>query len=368
MIYFDYAATTPVDKEVLETYIKANQNFFGNSTALHKLGIEAEYMYQKAKKEMFELFKLKNYEAIYTMNATEANNIALFGIARKSKTGRIITTTIEHPSVKKVMLELQKEGYDVVFLDVDEEGLISLDDLEKAMTKDTLLVSIIGVNNIAGSIQNLKEIAKIVRKYPKAKLHVDLVQALGRIDIDFQDLDLFTFSSHKIYGLKGLGVLCFKSNLDLVPILFGSSVQLGLKPGTVDVPSIIANTKALKLLFQNQNRNYNYVKDLNLTLRSAIKELPILINSPKGASPYILNISLPNYNGETTQRLLEEKGFCVGTGSSCSSKTKEVEPTIYAMYKDEKRAKNSIRISFSYHNSKEDVLKLAEALKEIVHV
>jgi cysteine desulfurase len=368
MIYFDYAATTPVDKEVLETYIKANQNFFGNSTALHKLGIEAEYMHQKAKQEMFALFKLEKYEAIYTMNATEANNIAIFGVVRKAKTGRIITTCIEHPSVKKVMKELEKEGYDVIYLNVNEEGLISLNDLEKAMTKDTLLVSIIGINNIVGSIQNIKEISKIVKKYPKAKLHVDLVQAIGRLDIDFEDIDLFTFSSHKIYGLKGLGVLCFKNNIDLVPILYGSSVQLGLKPGTLDVPSIIANTKALKLLLQKQDKNYNYVRKLNLLLRKEIEHLPILINSPKNASPYILNISLPNLNGETAQRLLEEKGFIVGTGSSCSSKTKEVEPTLYAMFKDEKRANNSVRISFSYHNKESDVLQLTKALKEIVNV
>jgi len=368
MKYFDYAATTPVDTEVLDTYVQVSHNFFGNTSSLHKLGRESNYMYEVAKKTIEDTLQLAHHDLIFTSNATEANNLAILGIAKKCTGGKIITTKIEHPSVYNPIQSLEKD-FEVKYLDVDEMGQISTDQLEKEMTTDTLLVSIMWVNNIVGTIQNIKRVIEIVKKYPRCKLHVDAVQGMCKIvpDFDFNDIDLFTFSTHKIYGPKGIGVLCKKSTIELSKLLYGSSVQYGAKPGTFDVALIAATAKAIKKFYPLTYQHSQYVKALWTELYNGIKDNKnIEINTPiKGISYYIMNISIVGVKGETVLHKLEAAEICISTGSACSSKVKKPEKTVYAMTKSTQRAFDSVRISLSHLVKQTEMADLIKILREL---
>ena len=204
-MYFDYTATTPIDKDVLDIMNKVQMDFFANTESLHKLGLKSNSLLEKAKREILEVLKIEK-EVCFTHNATEANNLAIFGVVNNKK-GKIITTKIEHPSVFEVFKYLETVGYDVIYLDILENGKVDLNQLRKEMDKDVILVSIMWVNNIIGSIEPIKAVIDIVKKYPKCKLHVDAVQGMCKIkaDFDFNDIDLFTISAHKFYGPKGVG-------------------------------------------------------------------------------------------------------------------------------------------------------------------
>jgi cysteine desulfurase len=368
MIYLDYASTTPIRKEVMDTYIKTQNNFFANTTSLHKLGQESNFMFQKAKKDLLDSLHLENHDAIFTANATEANNLGIFGIVKKYSTGKIITTRIEHPSVFEAIKELEKLNYDVVYLDVDKNGIIDLDQLKIEMNNSVVLVSVMWVNNIVGSIQPIEKIIDILKPYKKAKLHVDIVQGLGKIIplFDFNNVDLLSFSTHKIYGPKGIGCLLCNNKLDLKKCLFGSNSQRGVKPGTIDLALIVATTKAVKICLEELENNYKYVKEINNYFREQlISNDKITINSSKDSSPYIINISVPSIYGETIVHMFEEKDIYISTGSACSSKLRKIERTIYAMTNNKELAKTSVRISFSHLTSIDEVNAVVLLLKSL---
>lgn len=368
MIYLDYGATTPIDKDVLDTYIRISQTFFANTASLHKLGQEANYMYEVAVRDIKQTLGIKNHNLVFTANATEANNLAIFGIVNRHKSGKIITTKIEHPSVFNVMKSLETK-FEVVYLNIDSNGLVDLNELEKEMTKDTILVSMMWVNNIIGTIQNIKGAIEIVRNYPKAKLHVDAVQGMCKVEpnFDFNNLDLFTFSSHKIYGPKGIGGLFFKNGLELEKVLYGSGVQFGLKPGTFDLSLVCATAKAFKKFYPKTTEHREYVKTLFMHLYENIKTIDkIIINTPlENISYYALNISLPSVNGETIVHHLEKDEIYVSTGSACSSKLKNPEKTIYALTNDYVRATTSIRLTLSHLTTFTEIDKVIASLKKL---
>ena len=364
-MYFDYTATTPIDKEVLDLYVNIQNKYYANTTSLHLLGQKANNIYEQMKNEIRNILKV-DHELIFTSNATEANNLAILGVV-ENKNGKIITTEIEHPSVFNVYKELEERGYDVVYLKVNDEGVIDIKQLENEMDNNVLLVSIMWVNNIIGSIQPIKEVINIVKKYPKTKLHIDAVQGITKIQENFsyQDIDLFTMSAHKFYGPKGIGVLAYKKNIDLKKRLFGSNSQNGIKPGTFDLGLIACCAKALKKYYNNKEQHYNYVKELNNYIRDNIKNSKIVINSTINCSPYIINISVPGVNGETLVHKLEANDIYVSTGSSCSSKLAKPEKTVLAMFKDEKRAKSVLRISLSFLTTKNEVCELVKVLNSL---
>lgn len=371
MRYFDYTATTPIDEEVLNTYIRVQKNYFANTTSLHSLGQKSNALLNQVSSEIKEILGVNNHEIVYTTNATEANNLAIYGIVKNYSKGRIITTKIEHPSVYEVYRALENEGYDVVYLDVDKNGLISIDELKQKITPDTLLVSIMWVNNIVGSIQPIKDVIKVVHENKRTKLHVDIVQGLCKIvpDFKFDDIDLITFSGHKIQAPKGIGALLYKNNIVLAKRLYGSSSQLGVKPGTLDVALPASMCKALKLFYKETKTHYLYVKELNDYLRNKIKNFDfVTINSNIDCSPYIFNISIPSVNGETIVHVLEAREIYVSTGSACSSKLKKPEKTIYNMTHDELLATTTIRISLSYLTKKEEIDDLIASIGEIKNV
>ena len=365
-MYFDYTATTPMDDEILETYIKIQKEYYANATSLHKLGQTSNQIYEKVKKNVQEMFKIE-HNVVFTSNATEANNLGILGYL-KGKKGKVITTILEHPSVYEVFKELERNGFEVVYLNCDSNGVIDLNQLRKEINKDVLLVSIMWVNNIIGAIQPINEVIKIVKEYPKCKLHVDMVQGLTKIPLNFDlnDIDMFTFSAHKFYGPKGIGGLIYKNNLHLEKNLFGSSAQYGIKPGTFDLGLIVCCYKALKKYYDLQKTNYDIVSKYRDYIYDNINNPKVMFNSIKEyCSPFIIGLSFKDTQGETLVHILESNELYVSTGSSCSSKIKKPEKTILAVTHDEKRASNSIRISLSHLTTLDEVKRLVEVINSI---
>jgi len=368
MIYLDYGATTPIDKEVLEKYIEVSKNFFANTASAHKLGQASNYLYETAVDEIKNILGVENHRIVFTSNATEANNLAIQGIALNHKIGKIITTKIEHPSVFNVMKSLE-DRYEVVYLDIDSTGLIDLRQLEGELTKDTILVSIMWVNNIIGTIQPIDKVIKLLKKYPKAKLHVDTVQGLtkNKPNFSYDDVDVFTFSTHKIYGPKGVGGMIYRKELDLHKRLYGSNVQFGIKPGTVSLPLVVATAKAFQKFYPLTESHQAHVKELYFYLYEKIKDFNnLIINTPEdNINYYTMNISFPKINGETIIHILEQDEIYVSTGSACSSKLKKPEKTIYALTNDENRALRTIRVTLSHLTTKSEIDTLVNSLSKI---
>ncbi len=370
MVYLDYNATTPIDEEVLESYIKTSKNFFANTSSLHKLGKESNYMYELAINEIKKTLNVE-HNIVFTSNATEANNLGIFGIVNNHKSGKIITTKTEHASVFEPIKAL-KDQFEIIYLDILENGMIDLEQLKREINKDTILVSIMWVNNVLGTVNNINEIIKIVKPYSKAKLHVDAVQGLCKVvpNFDFNDIDLFTFSTHKIYGPKGIGGLIYKKGLNIQKQLYGSSAQFGLKPGTFDLSLIVATTKAFKKFFPKTKENQLKVKEIFDYAYAKLSKLNgVIINTPfENISYYCLNFSVINFEGETVVRHLENDDIYVSTSSACSSKLKTPEKTILALTNDNKRALSSVRISFSYKVCKNDIDRFVESLERLLYV
>ena len=326
-------------------------------------------MYEKASTQVKDILGLKNYNIVYTSNATEANNLGIYGIVNKYTTGKIITTKIEHPSVYEVMKSLEKK-FEVIYLDVDEKGIINLEQLEKNIDNNTILVSIMWVNNIVGTIQPIEKVIEMFKKFKRAKLHVDAVQGICKIKpkFDFNEVDLFTFSTHKIYGPKGIGGLLYKKDLSLSHYLHGSNVQYGIKPGTFDLSLIVATTKAFKKYYPEVEKNHKDIENKFNYLYSKLEQVKkIHINTPKtNISHYIINISIPNNNGETIVHYLEQNDIYVSTGSACSSKLKKPEKTIYAMTNSIEYATSSIRISLSILTTYKELDQFLNIIKKYI--
>lgn len=367
MKYFDYTATTPIDDEVLDTYVKITKNYFANTSSLHMLGQKSNLMLSKANEQLLETLEIKNHNVIYTSNATEANNLAIFGICDKHKKGKIITTKIEHSSVFETYKSLE-DKFEIIYLDIDENGIINLEQLANEMNNETILVSIMWVNNIIGSVQPINEVIKIIKKYPKTKLHIDMVQGFCKVipNFDFNDIDIMTFSAHKIFGPKGIGGLFIKKNITLEKRIYGSNVQFGIKPGTISLALVCSCVKAFKKFYPlTKDHKIDVFEKFNYLVKG-INNKNIIINTPKeNISYYILNISIPNINGETVVHILEQEDIYVSTGSACSSKLKKPEKTIFELTKSEKLATTSIRISLSHLTTYEELDILIKTLNLI---
>lgn len=370
MIYFDSTATTKPQPEVLESYKIVNEKYWYNPSGMYKTSVLSKNLIDKASSNIFEELSVTNKKIYYTSGATEANNLAIMGICTPyiNQGKHLITTYIEHPSVYNVFKKLEKFGFNVTYLKCDN-GVVDLNELKEALTKDTILVSIMWVNNIIGSINPIKEIIEIVKNNSHAKLHIDAVQGLTKIkpNFSFNKVDLLTFTFHKIEGLKGLGALICDKKINLVPIMYGGHQQDEIRPGTLDPSLIVANAKALRIANNNLDIHLNYVQKLYNYLENELKKIPnIDINKTNAEySPYLMSVSLRNIKGETVMHALEQNNIYVGIGSACNEKNKTIERAIYAITKNETRAINMIRISISYHNTKEEIDYLIQKIKEL---
>ena len=367
MIYLDYSATTPVDKEVLDTFIKVSEEFIGNPNSLHKLGVDSKKLMEASVKQIKDLLGLKSSEIIFTSSATEANNLALLGIANKYKNrgNHIITTKLEHSSILETVKYLEEIGFEIDYVDILDNGLVDLDDLRNKIKKETILVSICQVNSEVGIKQDLEGIKKVIKEYKNVFLHVDGTQTIGKIDINIDDIDLYSMSAHKIYGLKGIGCLIKKDNLDLIPLIHGGKSQSDYRSGTPSVALIASMAKALRLALSDLDKKYDYVKDLNKKLVKGISIEGIIISSNEYSIPHIVNLSVLGIKSETLLHALEEYDIYISTKTACS-KNGEGSITLEAMNKSKEISNSSIRISLSHLTTEKEIERFIEVFKIIV--
>lgn len=372
-VYLDNSATTKSYDEVIEYISWINQNVYGNPSSLHTKGMEAEKLIKKARESIANSLDTDNREIVFTSGGTEANNLAIFGYlkANPRKGKHIITTQIEHPSVLEVFKYLEKIGYKTDYISVDKNGIISLDELKERINDQTALVSIIFVNNEIGSIQPIKEISKTIKGINNdVILHVDGVQAYGKLNIDPKDLgiDLMTISSHKIHGPKGVGALYVKQGTKIEPIILGGGQESLIRSGTENVSGICGFGIASDIIHSKINNNWEKVLELRelfvKLLKESIKECRIIL--PPLYSPYILNVSFNNVKAEVLLHHLAEKGIFVSTGSACFSKKSKYSHVLQAMGIDLSNIEGAIRFSFSGENTQEDIIYTIDSLKEIL--
>ena len=360
MIYLDYVATTPLNPEVLTTYHNLLEKYFYNADSIYDKGIEVNRLMEHSRKLVSEMLKVKEDEVIFTSCGSEANNMAIKGTAfqYQNRGKHIITTAIEHSSVYETCKELEKVfGFEVTYLDVDQKGCISLQQLQDSIRDDTILVSIMYVNNEIGVINPIEEIKKIVKKHDKVKLHFDMVQALGKLPINLEGVDLASFSAHKIYGLKGSGLLFKRRSTTIVPLISGGQQEFGLRGGTSNACSNIVLAKTLRLALENFDAKTKHIDIINKYARECLQQIPgIVINSDESCCiSSILNFSCPGYKPEVSLHDLETKEIYLSTRSACSSKTSNVSRIMAQLHLDDAIASSALRISFSEHTTKEDI-------------
>ena len=378
-IYLDYAATTPVDEEVLKEMWPYFNKKFGNASSIHSFGQEAIAAIDQSREKIAKLFNCDFSEIIFTGSATESNNLAIKGLAKVAK-AHIIATKIEHESVIESLKELARVGYKVTYLPVNKDGLIKILDLEKSIKDNTILVSIIYANNEVGTIQPIKEIGKLLEKINKKRrenglskiyFHTDAVQALNYLECrpDWLKVDLLTFSGHKIYGPKGLGGLYVRKNTPLYPIILGGGQEFGLRSGTENVANIVGLAKAVELVFKNREARFKLVLDLRDKLLDYIMKNNGKINvngSIKNRLPNNLNLRFPGLSNETLIVALDQAGIAVSAGSACSSRALAASHVLKAIGLTSKQMRESLRITLGKNTTKEEIKKAAEIINKIV--
>ncbi|QHS23028.1 cysteine desulfurase [Virgibacillus sp. MSP4-1] len=370
MIYLDNSATTSPYPEVLESFRKVSEAYYGNPSSIHQFGGEAEKLLKTSKKQAADLLKINEQELFFTSGGTESNNTAIKGIALKHQNrGRhIITSRVEHPSVLEACAALESLGFRVTYLSVNHEGRIDLDELKRAIDDETILISIMHVNNELGTIQPIKEIADLAAQYPKLFFHVDHVQGLGKIPLDLSHpgIDLCSMSSHKIHGLKGTGALYIQKGTTLFPLLHGGGQESSQRPGTENLAGIVAMVKAMRLTMEKQRHSYHHLEKLSAIIRTALhQDHRIVINSPEDGAPHILNFSIPNFKPEVVIHALGKENIFISTKSACSSKHSDESAVLAACGWGEDRSHFGLRISLSYQNTEEEV---REFCKTFIHV
>ena len=366
MVYLDYSATTPINLDVLDSYNKVSRDYIGNANSLHSLGMKSRDLLNRATFQISELLNVKENEITYTSGATMSNNIALKGIAlayqNRGKT--ILVSKLEHPSIYAICDNLKTMGFKINYVNNTKEGLIDFEDLKKKVTKDTILVSICAVNSELGIRQPLKTLRQIIKKEnPNTFFHSDLTQAIGKVTVNLTDTDLASFSGHKIYGPKGIGILYVKEGININSIISGSGKSNLLNPGTPPLPLIVSLAKALRISLTDVERRANFVSSLNDRIVKELKNYKnIKLNKTNYSIPHILNFSLMNIKPETFIHALEEDEIYVSTNTACASG--ESSPSVMAVYNDAKRASTSIRVSLSYLTTNSEIDTFLKSFNE----
>ncbi len=372
MIYLDNSATTKPYKEVVDTFVKVSTTYFGNPSSLHSLGMQAEELMLEARSRIAGLLGVKASEIIFTSGGTEGNNLAIKGAAyaRQKRGKHLITTIVEHPSVYETFQQLEKEGYEVTYLPVDQEGRVNAEQVIAAIRPDTILVSIIHVNNETGAIQPIEEIGKQLRAYPRVIFHVDHVQGISKVPLSFKqgNIDLCTCSAHKFHGMKGTGFLFVREGLRLASLLHGGDQENQLRAGTENVAGIVAMAKALRLAEEQAKEKYTQLCELkNQFVNELIKIEGVMVNTPmEKIAPHIVNFSIPYTKPEVVVQSLTAKHIYVSTKSACSSKLSEPSRVLSAMGVGEERAQTGIRVSFSYETTADELKTLLQELNALI--
>ncbi len=369
MIYLDNSATTKPDETVLETFNKVSTKFFANPSSLHNLGAKAEQFYNKVKAQAANLLKCDANEIIFTSGGTESNNLAIKGVANfyKNRGNHIITTKIEHASVYKACEQLENNGFEVTYLSVNDQGVIDLQELERAIRKTTILVSIMHVNNEIGSVQPINQVAELLKEHKKILFHTDAVQSFSKLPINLDGIDLLSISGHKLNGLRGTGLLYARKGIQLDPLFVGGEQELNFRSGTENVAGNAALARAMRLSLAklDSTDELNRLKE-NLKAE-LIKIDSIHVNTPKQSAPHIVHFSVPGINPETIIHALAKNDIYVSTQSACSSKSADLSRVLLACGHDIDIASSGIRVSLSYETFQAEIDIFIHVLKAEVN-
>jgi cysteine desulfurase len=372
MIYFDNSATTKPYKEVLDSYVKVASDYFANPSSLHKLGGQAEALINQARNQLAGLLNAKPREIFFTSGGTESNNLAIKGSAMmyRNRGNHLITTAIEHPATRESMEQLKSLGFEITYLPVNSEGIINIEDLKKAIREETILVSMIHVNNEVGSIQPIKAIGEILKDYPKILFHVDHVQGITKVPLDFYEcgIDFCSISAHKFHGLKGNGILFIRDGVKISPLFSGGNQEWQIRSGTENVAGIVAMAKALRLSQMKADKEMPRLNHVKNYLMDQLRQEPnIIVHTPVNHSaPHIINFSVKGFKAEVFVHALEEEEVFVSTTSACSSKIKSVSHTLLGMGIEEDIAKSAIRISLSFDNTEDEAIKVMKVIRKTI--
>jgi len=370
LIYLDNAASTPVHSKVLEEMMPYFVEQFGNPSSIHKYGRQAGLAIQNAKKRIASLINADHQEIIITSGGTESNNTALLGVARKKNGKHVITSSIEHDAILEPCKQLQKEGFEVTYLPVDRYGLVNPADIEKEISHDTCLVTIMFANNEVGTIQPIEEIGKITRE-KNVLFHTDAVQAVGKIPVDVKNLkvDLLSMSSHKINGPKGVGVLYIRKGVIVDPLLLGGGQENGLRSGTENVASIAGFGKACELAEENMGENIEHFRKLGKRLTSRVlEEIPLstLNGHPEKRTPNNVHFTFLGVKGEDLIIKLDENGIAASTGSACSVRIQKESHVLKAMGFSHEQITGSLRLTVGISNDEKEIDETVNVLKKVV--
>ena len=372
--YLDNSATTVCEPGVVEKVVQMMSIVYGNPSAMHNKGVEAENYVKEAKEIIAKTLKVQEKEIIFTSGGTESNNMAIMGCAAANhRMGKhLITTKIEHPSVGNVMKHMEEEGFEVTCLPVDEHGVVKLDKLKEALRPDTMMVSVMHVNNEIGAVQPIEEISKIVKANNKATLfHVDAIQGYGKYRIypKKMGIDLLSVSAHKIHGPKGVGFLYCDSKVKIKPIIFGGGQQKDLRSGTENVPGIVGMAEAAKEIYTDFDQKIEQLYEIKAYFVEKISELEnVKINGFSGreGAPHVVSVSFPGIRSEVLLHSLEEREVYASAGSACSTNKPAVSATLKAINAPKEHLDSTLRFSFSVHTTKEEIDYCIEVLKGLL--
>lgn len=371
-IYFDNGATTRVFPEVREIMDKVMEEEYGNPSSMHKKGLVAEHHLKRTREIIAKSLKVEPKEITFTSGGTESNNLAIIGtaLANQRRGKHIITSTIEHASVYNPYFFLEELGFEVTFIPVDEKGIIRLDRLKEAIRPDTILVSVMAVNNEIGSVMPMEEIGKIIKEAnPNTYYHADCVQAYGKMRIFPRkwNIDMLSISGHKIHGPKGSGALYVRNGVKIKPILYGGNQEQALRSGTENVPAIAGLGTAAEMIYQNHEERVAHLREIKDYFLERVMTLPDVTNH-SGEAPHIASVSFLNVRSEVLLHALEDKGICVSAGSACSSNKPAVSGTLKGIGLKREEYESTLRFTFSCYNTKEEVDQAIEELEKLLVV
>ena len=373
IIYLDNASTTKLDLEVKEVFSSALDKYFANPSSIHKLGQEEAYILDKTKSDILNSLRCSDHQVLFTSGATESNNLAIKGtcLRYKNRGNHIITSIYEHPSVLEAFKQLEKEfGFEVTYLTPNKDGIITVSEVEKAIRKETIFVSIMAVNNEIGSANPIEEIADMLKTYPKVIFHSDAAQLIGKTNksINFNKIDLLTISAHKMHGLVSSGVLIKRKKIELLPLASGGGQEYNFRSGTNDLASALAFKKALELALSKQKERYEHVYNLADRLISYLKDNKELyeLNLPNPVNPYIINFSSIKKKGSVVVEALSNAGIMVSSISACHSSKEKGSYVVKSLGKEEKVYNNTLRVSLDYSNTLEEIDTLVSTLDKII--
>ena len=368
MIYLDYAANTPVDKEVLDAYYDTTLEYYGNPNSLHKFGQSSKDLIDEATDRIAKLLKVEKDEIIYTSGATECNNMAVKGICERYKKygNHILVSCLEHSSILSSAATMEQMGFVVELIPVTEEGKIDINALKKLLRKETILVSVTSLDSELGLVQPIEEIAELLKERPHTFFHTDASQSMGKVDIDYTDVDLITIAPHKFYGINDIGILVKKDGVSLRPQITGGRSTTVYRSGTPNTASIVAAAVALSKALKERKKRYKYVSNISKNVQKFLNEYDnVHINNLENSVPFTINFSVKGVSSGRVVELLDKYDICV-TSKTSGSPTEQPSKLVYALTKDKSLATSSIRISLSHLTTLKEIEEFEETFDKVL--